>query len=147
MSTTTSLPSERMAIAGVISPGSLNVGANNSNWIDLALYTQLLGVIATGTLGTGATLDAKWQLADDAAGANAVDSTQNTLTQILKASGDNKQALMNFDSGRSKPFSKRFARLVLTVGGAASAASATILGVPRHQPATDFDLASVVQIV
>ena len=127
MSSTTSLPSERMAIAGVISPGSLNVGANNSNWIDLALYTQLLGVIATGTLGAAA--------------------TQNTLTQILKASGDNKQALMNFDSGRSKPFTKRFARLVLTVGGAASSASATILGVPRHQPATDFDLASVVQIV
>lgn len=144
----TSLPSERAAVAAVIAPAALAVGANSSGWIDLALYTQLLGIVTLGVLGAGATIDAKWQLADDASGTNTVDSTQNALIQIPKATGDGKQAVMNFDSSRSKPFSKRFARLVITVGGAASQAGAVVLGFdPRHRPATDFDLATVVQIV
>ena len=142
-----SLPSERAAVLGVINPASAGPGTVTSGWIDLSLCTRLLAVISTGVLGTAATLDAKWQLADNDAGLNTVDSTQNALVQIVKASGDNKQAVMNFDAGKSKPFTKQYARLSMAVGGAASLISAVILGFDmRHQPATDNDAASVVQI-
>lgn len=147
MNTTNALPSELAAVAAVVAPASLGVGVANSGWIDLSLYERLFAIISTGVLGTGATLDAKWQLADNVSGLNTVDSTQNALVQIVKAAGDNVQAVMNFDVNKSKPFTKRFARLAITVGGASSLASAVVLGFdPRHSPATDFDVATMVQV-
>ena len=147
MTTVNSLGSERVAVAAVISPGALGVGATNTGWIDLALYTRLLAVLSLGVLGSGGTVDARWQQADDASGLNTVDSAQNALITIPKSTGDNKQALMNFDTGRAKPFTKRFARLVVTIGGGASQVGVTVLGFdPRHGPATDNDAVSVVQI-
>ena len=143
---TTSKPSERIAVAAVIAPGALTAGAKNSDWIDLAHYTRLMAVVTTGTMGASATLDAKWQQADDSSGTNAVD-VGTALTQIVKASGDNKQAVMNFVPSVDYT-EKRYARLVMTVGVATSDASAVVLGFDaRHLPASDNDLSTVVQIV
>lgn len=143
-----SLPSERVAVAAVVAPGARVAGAGNSGWIDTALYSRLLAVISTGTLGTSATVDAKWQQASDSSGTGAADVTQGQLTQIVKASGDNKQAMMNLDINRLTDRTKRFVRLVLTVGTATSDSGATVLGFdPRHVPAGDNDPATVVQTV
>lgn len=143
---TTSKPSERVAVAAVIAPGALTAGAKNSGWVDLALYTRLMAVITTGTMGTSGTLDAKWQQADDSSGTNAVD-VGTALTQIVKASGDGKQAVMNFTPNVDYT-GKRYARLVMTVGVATSDAQAVVLGFDaRHLPASDNDLSTVVQIV
>src|SRR6185312_6117871 len=101
-------------------------------------YTRLMAVITTGTLGTSATLDAKWQQADDSSGTNAVD-VGTALTQIVKASGDSKQAVMNFVPSVDYT-EKRYARLVMTVGVATSDAQAVVLGFDaRHLPASDND--------
>ena len=146
MSGVNSLPSERMAVVAVVAPGARAAGAGNSGWIDTALYTRLMAVVATGALGAAATVDAKWQQASDASGTGSVDIAQGQLTQIVKASGDNKQAVMNLDVNRLTERSKRFVRLVLTVGTATSDAGAVVLGVdPKHLPATSP--ASVVQVV
>jgi hypothetical protein len=146
MSNVNMLPSDRVAVAAVINPGALTAGAKNSGWIDMALYTRLMAVITTGTLGASATLDAKWQQADDSSGTNAVDSG-TALTQIVKASGDSKQAVMNFVPSVSYT-SKRFVRLVMTVGTATSDASAVVLGFDaRHNPASANDMTTVVQVV
>lgn len=146
MSSVNSLPSERMAVAAVVAPGARAVGAGNSGWIDTALYTRLMAVITTGALGTAATVDAKWQQAADGSGTGSVDVAQGQLTQIVKASGDNKQAVMNLDVNRLTDRSKRFVRLALTVGTAASDAGAVVLGIdPKHLPAASPT--SVVQVV
>lgn len=148
MSGVNSLPSERLAVAAVVAPGARVAGAGNSGWIDTALYSRLMAIISTGVLGTLATVDAKWQQATDSSGTGSADVTQGQLTQIVKASGDNKQAVMNLDVNRLTDRTKRFVRLVLTVGTATSDAGAVVLGVdPKHAPATDFDPASVVQVV
>lgn len=143
-----SLPSERLAVAAVVAPGARAAGAGNSGWIDTALYSRLLAIVSTGTLGASATVDAKWQQATDSSGTGSADVTQGQLTQIVKASGDNKQALMNLDVNRLTDRTKRFVRLVLTVGTATSDAGAVVLGIDaKHLPATDNDPASVVQVV
>ena len=145
----TSLPSENVAIAAVIAPGALTAGAKNSAWIDLALYQQLAAVIAWGALGSSATIDGKWQVADDSSGTNPVDVTGVVaLTQVLAAGGNNKQAIHNFDANKVTNTGKRFARYVMTVGVATSDAVAVILGFQaRHLPATDNDSSTVVQVV
>jgi hypothetical protein len=143
-----SSPSERVAVAAVVAPGARVAGAGNSGWIDTALYSRLLGIITTGTLGASATLDAKWQQASDASGTGTADVTQGQMSQIVKASGDNKQAMMNLDVNRLTDRTKRFVRLVLTVGTATSDSGAIVLGFdPKHMPAGDNDPASVVQTV
>lgn len=143
-----SLPSERIALAAVVAPGARAAGAGNSGWVDTALYSRLMAVITTGTLGTSATVDAKWQVATDSSGTGAADVAAGQIVQIVKASGDNKGAVMNLDVSRLPDKTKRFARLVLTVGTATSDAQAVVLGLDaRHQPASDNDAALVAQIV
>lgn len=148
MSGVNSLPSERIAVAAVVAPGARAAGAGNSGWIDTALYSRLMAVISTGTLGASATVDAKWQQASDSSGTGSADISAGQIAQIVKASGDNKQAVMNLDVNRLTDRTKRFVRLVLTVGTATSDAGAVVLGIdPRHAPATDGDPASVAQVV
>ena len=142
----TRLFGETVGVVGVIAPGSRAAGAGNSNWIDLADYFQVAAVIATGVMGASATIDGKWQLADDSTGTNPVDAPTTSLTQILKAAGDNKQAVHTLDPNQLTLRTKRFARYVLTVGVATSDAVVVILGLqarslPVKQPT------SVVQTV
>jgi hypothetical protein len=86
--------------------------------------------------------------ADDSSGNNPQDSNITALTQIVKASGDNKQAVMNFDPSQSNYPTKPFVKLVVTVGTATSDGAAIVLGIdPRHKPVTDLDPTSVVQVV
>ncbi len=142
----TRLFGEGAAVAAVIPPGNRVAGAVNSSWIDLAGYYQLAAIIATGTLGASATLDGKWQLADDGSGTNTVDAPSTALTQILKAAGDNKQAIHTLDPNQLTLRTKRFVRYVLTVGTAASDCAVVILGLqPRSIPVTQP--ATVVQPV
>lgn len=148
MSGVNSKGSERFAVAAVVAPGALTAEAKSSGWVDMRLYNRLVGIISTGTLGASATVDGKWVQADNAGGDNPQDSNITALTQIVKASGDNKQAVMNFDPSQSDYPTKPFVKLVVTVGTATSDGAAIVLGIdPRHQPATDFDPASVVQVV
>ena len=71
------------------------------------------------------------------------------LTQIVKATGDNKQALINVKPEELDTVNGfGFVRLSLTVGVAASLASAQVLGVnPRFAPADASNQAAVVQIL
>ena len=114
-----------------------------------ALPISLVASIQTGALGTSATLDAKLQQALDSAGTSAKDITGKALTQIVKATGDNKQALINVKPEELDTVNGfGFVRLSITVGTAASLAGAQILGVnPRYASADTLNQAAVAQIV
>lgn len=145
-----SLASERISLVAVIPPQSLGTGATNSGWIPLANYGRLMAIVQTGVLGTLATVDAKWQIADNSSGTNPIDATTAApLVQVLKAAGDNKQAVMNFDVNAAVPYNKPYARLVVTIGAAASLGGVVILGIdPKYQPGASTDsLTTVVQTV
>jgi hypothetical protein len=106
-------------------------------------------LVQTGVLGTSATVDAKLQQAVDATGTSAKDISGKAITQIVKATGDNKQALINVKPEELDTVNGfGFVRLSLTVGVAASQTAAQILGVnPRELPANAGNQATVVQIV
>lgn len=99
--------------------GALRTAA--TGWISVANHHGLLAIVQTGVLGTGATVDAKLQQAQDASGTGSKDITGKAITQIVKATGDNKQALINVkpeDLDTVSGFG--FVRLSVTVGVAAS---------------------------
>jgi hypothetical protein len=142
-------PSEIVALLGAIDPVSQGVGSVSTGWVPASYFGRFFAVIQTGVLGAGATLDAKLQQATSAAGAGAKDVTGKAITQIVKASGDNKQAMINLrpdELDMNGGFTH--IRLTLTVGAAASLVGAQLLGYAAKQlPASAFNPASVVQVV
>jgi len=140
--------SEGLAVLATIDPISQGAGTVNTGWVDQSTFFNLLALIQTGVLGASATVDAKLQQATDNAGTGAKDITGKAITQIVKASGDNKQAMISMkEADLDTEGGFRFVRLSLTVGTAASLVSASLMGgVPRFQPASAYNQAGVVQI-
>ena len=143
---TNSKASEMLAILATIDPASQAAGAISSGWVSAANHLGFLVVVQTGVLGTSATVDAKLQQALDATGTGAKDITGRAIIQIVKATGDNKQALINVkpeDLDTVNGFG--FVRVTVTVGAAASVTSAQLIGVnPRFAPADAANQAAVV---
>ena len=120
-----------LAILATIDPASQAAGAISSGWVSVANHLGFLAMVQTGTLGTGATVDAKLQQALDSAGTGAKEISGKAITQIVKATGDNKQALINLkpeDLDIVNGFG--FVRVALTVGVAASITGAQFFGMP-----------------
>ena len=87
--------SELLTVLATIDPVSQAAGTVTTGWITVANHHGLLAVIQTGALGASATLDAKLQQATDSSGTGVKDITGKAITQIVKATGDNKQVLIN----------------------------------------------------
>ena len=146
---TNSKASEMLAILATIDPASQSAGTATTGWVSVANHHGLLAVVQTGVLGTLATVDAKFQQATDSSGAGAKDVAGRAITQIVKATGDNKQALINLKPEELDTLNGfGFVRVALTVGVAASITGAQLLGVnPRFAPADAGNQAAVVQVV
>lgn len=141
--------SELLAILATLEPVSQAAGTVTTGWISAANHHGLLVVVQTGVLGASATLDAKLQQAQDNSGTGAKDISGKALTQLVKASGDNKQALINFKPDELDTVNGfGFVRLSLTIGVAASLVAAQVLGLsPRFAPADAGNQAAVTQVV
>ena len=141
--------SEQAAVLATIDPISQGAGTVTTGWISAANHERFAALVQTGVMGASGTLDGKLQQATDSSGTGAKDITGKALTQILKAAGDNKQAVINLRAEEldiANGFS--YFRLSLTVGTAASLISAGVLaGVTKNMPASALNQAGVVQIV
>ena len=141
--------SEMLAVLATIDPATQSAGAVSTGWISVANHLGFLALVQTGVLGTSATVDAKLQQALDSAGTGAKDISGKAITQIVKATGDNKQVLVNVKPEELDTVNGfGFVRLTVTVGVAASITSAQLLGVnPRYAPADVGNQAAVVQVI
>jgi hypothetical protein len=141
--------SEAIAVLATLDPASVAASTVVSGWVYAGNFHRIAALIETGVLGASATLDGKLRQATDSSGTGAKDITGKSITQILKASGDNKQAILECstdDLDQTGGFC--YVALSLTVGTAASIVGAQLLGVnPRFEPASAFNQAGVVQTV
>jgi len=142
-------PTDMVAVVGVIDPDATAAGAQSTGWVSAKDFNSFMAIIMAGTLGASATVDAKIEQATDGSGTGAKDVTGKAITQLVKASNDDDQAIIEFcgeDLDVDNDFD--FVRLTLTVGTATSDVGAVLLGIDaRYGPASDNDLASVVEIV
>ena len=141
--------SEMLAVLATIDPATQAAGTVSTGWVSVANYLGFLALVQTGVLGSSATVDAKLQQALDSAGTGAKDISGKAITQIVKATGDNKQVLVNVKPEELDTVNGfGFVRLTVTVGVAASITSAQLLGVnPRYAPAEVGNQAAVVQVI
>ncbi len=144
-----SLMSERVAVAATIDPAAYATGTFGSDWVDMTEFDQAMCVVMTGTLGTAAGVDCQIEQATDSSGAGAKAITGKTITELLKATNDDDQAIINVRAIELDVASDfTHIRAVMTVATATSDAGVIILASrPRYAPANDNDLASVVEIV
>lgn len=135
---------EELALVATIDGQLLDNASATSDWVDMENGAHLMFTIGIGATDT--TVDAKLQEADDASGTNAADITGKAITQ-LSGTDDNKQAILEV---RGDELSKKFVALVVTAGDGATGAQVYAigqLGRLRYKPASNFNLASVAEIV
>lgn len=148
--TPTLLPSQRVALVGIIDPDAYGAGAVSTGWIAAKDFLSFMAVVTAGDLGSAATVDAKLEQATSAAGAGAKDITGKAITQLTKAgTDDNKQAFINLRQ-EELDVNNGFThfRLTVTVGTATSDAGGFVIGLdPAYGPANERDLATVDEIV
>ncbi|MFT0167489.1 hypothetical protein ACLKMY_00475 [Paraburkholderia mimosarum] len=141
---------ESVSVLATIDPVSQGAGTVTTGWVPVANFHRICAEIQTGIMGAAATLDAKVQQAQDGSGTGAKDVPNKAITQIVKASGDNKQAYIELVADNDLDGTNGFGyvRLSMTVGTAASLIAGKVIGVaPRFLPASSFNQAGVVQTV
>lgn len=142
------LPSEEQAIVATIDPDAIAVSTVLSDAIDMAKFESIQAIVMTGVLGASATVDAKLVQATTSTGTYK-DVTDKAIVQLVKATGDDKQAVINLRAENlDVSNSYRFVKLSMTIGTATSDAGAVVMGANAViNPASDNDLDSVIEIV
>lgn len=140
------LLTERFAVVAAIDPDAYATGTQGTDSIDMLYRDRVAFIVMAGTLGTNATIDFKVQ--ESADGSTWSDLSGKAITQLTDAgTDDDKQAIVEVAADEMSS-GKRYLRGVLTVGTAASdAAVIAVAGDHRYEPASDYDLASVDEIV
>lgn len=139
-------PSEISTLVGIIDPDAYAAGDVSSGWVDMGDYNAIQAIVCAGTLGASATLDAKLEQATDGSGTGVKDITGKAITQMVKASNDDDQAIIELrDDELDVENSFTHVRVTMTVGTATSDAGAFVLG--HYARYTPTPLASVQEIV
>lgn len=140
---------DRVAVLGTIDPISQAAGTVLTAWVPMDKWHSVAAILMTGVLGASATVDARLRQATDGSGTGAKDVTGKSITQLVKASHDGKQVILQC-TGEDLDVNGGFTHVALsvTVATAASLISAVLMGTNgRFEAASDFDDADVVQIV
>jgi len=141
--------SENVAVVATIDPDAYSAAAYNSDAVDMANMDRVMFIVQVGTMASTSTVDFKLQ-GDTASGfSSPVDLTGKAITQLTEAGADSdKQAIVEVTGDEVLAQGLRYVRGVMTVATAASDAGVIALGQSlRYQPAENFDLASVDEIV
>jgi len=140
---------EVLSVLATIDPVSQGVGTVTTPWIPVANHERFLAHLQTGVVGASGTVDAKLQQAQDGVGTGAKDITGKGITQIVQATGNNKQAEINL-RGEELDLANSYiyVRLAVTVGTSASLIAATVFGgIAKNAPASALNQAAVAQLV
>lgn len=143
-----SLPSEQAAVVGQIPPQLATPATYLSDAVDMANFESILAKVFVGAMVATSTVNAKLVQAVTSGGSYK-DVTGKAITALLAAGGDNRQALINC-RGEELDLAGgyRFVKLSITVGTANTLLTGGVFGFhPRYAPASDNDLAAVVEIV
>lgn len=132
-------PTDGLALLAAINPASQAAGTANSGWVSMANFQRALGEIDVGVFGSSATVDSKFQQAQDSSGTGAKDITGKAITQLLAAGGNNRQAFINIsDTDLDSANGFGYVQLSITVGTAATLIAGSVKGfTPRYEPPVD----------
>ncbi len=139
---------ELVGVIATIDPISQAAGAVTCDIIDMRYWREVLFIPLTGVLGASATVDC---LVKGSAASNMgspANLTGKSITQLVKASHDNFQAIIRVTAEEVAAQGFRYIQATLTVGTATSLIGLIAIGAhARYSDAADYDLASVNEII
>lgn len=138
--------SQALAVVGTIDPASYNA-QTNSDGVDMRLFRRVIFVIQAGVIGNHSVTAVVKGGNDNSTFATTL--TNKTLSaSTFSGSGDNNsQAIIEVMAEECAAQDVRYIRLELTPTGSVLLSAVALAGVARYEPASDYDLASVEQIV
>ncbi len=141
--------SEELAIVATIDPDVHTAAAYTTDVIDMDDFRRVIFIVMTGAMVATSTVDFVVKGDTASGGSFTTTVTGKSITQLTAAgTDDDKQVIVEVTSEECGLQGFRFLRGTLTVGTADSDASVIALaGGLRYSPASDFDLASVDEIV
>ena len=140
--------SESLAVIGVIDPKSYDAETVYTTAIEMNRVNQLIAIVSIGAVAGSGTVDFALQQSLTSGGSyTTIDDGVTPKSMTTVTSDDNKQVIISLDAseiGTAKPFVKGN----LTVAVAAAVVGVVILGsTARYDPASEFDLSSVIEII
>ncbi len=139
---------EALAVVACIDPDAYGTGAQTSDWIDMSKFERVAFIVQAGTLGSSATLDFKVQQSKASNGSSPVDISGKAIAQLTEAGTDSdKQVVVSVEASELSDGYRYIAGL-MTVGVASSDAGVVAVAMnPNYGPVSDYDLASVAELV
>ena len=139
--------SERLALVGVVDPDANAAGTFYTDAVDMADFNEVLLIFLLGiSVTAGSHVLSATEEAASGTGTGSVAISGKAATAKTTGNNDTQSIVHVRASDLQQGFRYVYGRLVQTSAGADSAVVA-IAGAPRFHPATDYDLASVSQIV
>ena len=139
-------PTERVAVVGTVDPQTVVNSEQLTDAVDMSKFHSALFILLLGNMAAE-TIDFAVQESDAAGGSYA---NLKTATQLAAhaSNNDNKQLVIAVRSDELSSGKRYLKGRVITGGATGGPAAVVALGVdPRFGPASDDDLADVVQIV
>jgi hypothetical protein len=139
---------QAVAVVDCIDPDANATGAITGDIIDMANFEQVMFIVMAGDLGSSATLDFQVYQSTAANMGTPVVISGAAITQLTQAGTDsNKQAIVVVKQS-DLTVGYRYIQGTMTVAIATSDSGSIGLGFyPTYGPASDYDLASVDEIV
>lgn len=141
--------SEALAVVATIDPDAYGTGTQNTDVIDMRYHRRVIFIVMAGTLGSSATLDFAVK-GDTASNGSFTDTiTGKSITQLTDGGTDSdKQAIIEVTAEEAAAQGFRYLRGLATLGAATSDYGVVALaGHARYSPASEYDLATVDEIV
>lgn len=149
--------SDRAALLARISPASLSANTYTSDVIDMRYWHRVAIILLTGVLGNNGTAQVTVQANTTNAASGGTTITGKTFTAANfsgsgsgTAGGSLHEGIIEVTDAEVAAAldGARYLYASLVIGTATSLASLAIIGLdPRYEPASDFDLASVREII
>jgi len=137
---------EKLALVAAIDPDSYTANTYYTDAIDMKYWERVVFVVAVGDMAATATVDFSAVEGTTTTPTTAF-ATAKEITQLTGAgTDDDKQALLEIRAEEMDP-ANRYVRGKLVTATDASDVCVVALAEGWHKPASDFDLASVDEIV
>ena len=139
--------SQQNAVVATIDPDAYTAATYTTDGVDMDVFPQCIFIVMVGDMETGSTVDFSITRSTDNSTFVAM-SPAKAITQLTAAgTDDDKQVVVHVDATELGD-GYRYCQGSLVIADAASdAAVVAIADHSRYKPATDYDLASVDEIV
>jgi len=136
-----------LAVVATVDPDAYSTGAQNTDWVDMTIFQEVMFVVQAGVIASSGTLDFEIQEAKSSTGSDAqtLDSGNLNITQMSTGDNDEQTVVVVEAEDLTALFTHVRGVMTLTTAGG-DAAVVAIGGRARYNPASDNDLASVGEI-